>query len=359
MTYPRAEELRAAARRIPLDRLLVETDAPYLTPQAVRKERNQPAFVVHTARADRRGARHRLRGPRGRGGADRRGAVRVVTAPRADPAERAAHAPVRHPAQPGAGAELPGRLQHPRGHRPGGGAGARGRGARDRRRPRRAVRVPRGARRARPRGRDRPAAGGGPARRHRPARQRHPPPRRCPDPGPHGAGSGADQGRRQPPLRDRHHGAAAHRGGAAVGDHLDRHGAARGRGAARRDAGLRRLRPAVGARPARLRRARGPQDSARGVLPGAERRLGARRPRAARARRAARGPRPRRRRLRPPSQGAAAVACARAAAPRPACATARGRPWRRWACRPTCAPNGSAPAQFRELAERLEGFVGP
>jgi TatD DNase family protein len=35
----------------------VETDAPYLTPQAVRKERNQPAYVVHTARfvAERRG----------------------------------------------------------------------------------------------------------------------------------------------------------------------------------------------------------------------------------------------------------------------------------------------------------------
>ena len=36
--------------RAPLDRILVETDAPYLTPQAVRKERNQPAYVVHTAR---------------------------------------------------------------------------------------------------------------------------------------------------------------------------------------------------------------------------------------------------------------------------------------------------------------------
>ncbi|HEX2088169.1 MAG TPA: TatD family hydrolase, partial [Solirubrobacteraceae bacterium] len=42
---------------VPDDRLLVETDAPYLTPQAVRKERNQPAFVTHTARfvAQRRG----------------------------------------------------------------------------------------------------------------------------------------------------------------------------------------------------------------------------------------------------------------------------------------------------------------
>ena len=58
VTYPKA--LRPRAPRpsaCPLDRLLVETDAPYLTPQAVRKERNQPANVVHTARfvAERRG----------------------------------------------------------------------------------------------------------------------------------------------------------------------------------------------------------------------------------------------------------------------------------------------------------------
>ena len=57
VTYPRNEALADAAARVPADRLLVETDAPYLTPQAVRKERNQPAFVQHTARfvAERRG----------------------------------------------------------------------------------------------------------------------------------------------------------------------------------------------------------------------------------------------------------------------------------------------------------------
>jgi TatD DNase family protein len=57
VTYPKAEDLAGAAERVPLDRLLVETDAPYLTPQARRKERNQPAYVVHTARfvAERRG----------------------------------------------------------------------------------------------------------------------------------------------------------------------------------------------------------------------------------------------------------------------------------------------------------------
>jgi TatD DNase family protein len=57
VTYPNAQDLATAAERVPEDRLLVETDAPYLTPQAVRKERNQPAFVAHTARflAERRG----------------------------------------------------------------------------------------------------------------------------------------------------------------------------------------------------------------------------------------------------------------------------------------------------------------
>jgi len=57
VTYPKATDLADAAERVPLDRLLVETDAPYLTPQLVRKHRNQPAYVVHTARfiAERRG----------------------------------------------------------------------------------------------------------------------------------------------------------------------------------------------------------------------------------------------------------------------------------------------------------------
>jgi TatD DNase family protein len=57
VTYPKAQDLAEAAEKVPLDRLLVETDAPYLTPQEVRKERNRPEYVVHTARfvAERRG----------------------------------------------------------------------------------------------------------------------------------------------------------------------------------------------------------------------------------------------------------------------------------------------------------------
>lgn len=49
VTYPNAAELAAAAVLVPDDRLLVETDAPYLTAQARRGDRNTPAFVVHTA----------------------------------------------------------------------------------------------------------------------------------------------------------------------------------------------------------------------------------------------------------------------------------------------------------------------
>jgi TatD DNase family protein len=50
VTYPKATDLQEAAKRTPLDRILVETDAPYLTPQVLRKERNRPAYVAHTAR---------------------------------------------------------------------------------------------------------------------------------------------------------------------------------------------------------------------------------------------------------------------------------------------------------------------
>jgi TatD DNase family protein len=49
LTYRNAEDLRTVAKEIPLDRLLVETDSPYLAPVPLRGKRNEPAFVVHTA----------------------------------------------------------------------------------------------------------------------------------------------------------------------------------------------------------------------------------------------------------------------------------------------------------------------
>lgn len=51
VTYPKAEELRDAARAVPADRLLVETDSPYLSPQSRRGRPNEPANVIHTAAA--------------------------------------------------------------------------------------------------------------------------------------------------------------------------------------------------------------------------------------------------------------------------------------------------------------------
>jgi TatD DNase family protein len=50
VTYPKATELQDAARELPPELLLVETDSPYLSPQPVRGKRNEPANVVHTAR---------------------------------------------------------------------------------------------------------------------------------------------------------------------------------------------------------------------------------------------------------------------------------------------------------------------
>ncbi len=49
LTFKKSEELRAIARDLPRDRLLVETDAPYLAPVPFRGKTNEPAFVAHTA----------------------------------------------------------------------------------------------------------------------------------------------------------------------------------------------------------------------------------------------------------------------------------------------------------------------
>ncbi len=51
VTFPKAEELREAARRVRAERILAETDSPYLAPQPVRGRRNEPANVVYTVEA--------------------------------------------------------------------------------------------------------------------------------------------------------------------------------------------------------------------------------------------------------------------------------------------------------------------
>jgi TatD DNase family protein len=51
VTFPRALELREVARIVPLDRLLIETDSPFLAPVPYRGKRNEPAHVVHVAAA--------------------------------------------------------------------------------------------------------------------------------------------------------------------------------------------------------------------------------------------------------------------------------------------------------------------
>lgn len=49
VTFKKAEELREVAKLVPLDRILVETDAPYLAPMPMRGQRNEPAYTKHTA----------------------------------------------------------------------------------------------------------------------------------------------------------------------------------------------------------------------------------------------------------------------------------------------------------------------
>jgi TatD DNase family protein len=50
VTFPKSTDIQEAARQVPLDRMLIETDSPYLAPAPHRGQRNEPAFVVETAR---------------------------------------------------------------------------------------------------------------------------------------------------------------------------------------------------------------------------------------------------------------------------------------------------------------------
>ena len=50
VTFPKAQQIREAAGQVPVDRMLIETDSPYLAPVPYRGKRNEPAFLVETAR---------------------------------------------------------------------------------------------------------------------------------------------------------------------------------------------------------------------------------------------------------------------------------------------------------------------
>ena len=51
LTYPKAQNIRDVAKDLPLEKILIETDSPYLAPQAVRGRRNEPAYVAEVAKA--------------------------------------------------------------------------------------------------------------------------------------------------------------------------------------------------------------------------------------------------------------------------------------------------------------------
>ena len=57
VTFPKADAIRAAARLVPADRLLVETDSPYLAPVPYRGKRNEPAYVVRVSEVARGASR--------------------------------------------------------------------------------------------------------------------------------------------------------------------------------------------------------------------------------------------------------------------------------------------------------------
>ena len=52
ITYPNNEELREIVKATPLDRIMLETDSPFLTPEAHRGQKNEPAFLVEVAKTE-------------------------------------------------------------------------------------------------------------------------------------------------------------------------------------------------------------------------------------------------------------------------------------------------------------------
>ena len=125
VTYPKAPELREAAARVPRDRILAETDSPYLAPQPVRGERNEPANVVHTLAVL----------------AEARGEDADELAAQIDAQRDRGLRTVSVAPQEGARPALPGRREHPRRDRPPRGPARRRRRARGRAGPRRCSRA--------------------------------------------------------------------------------------------------------------------------------------------------------------------------------------------------------------------------
>ena len=50
ITFPKAQQIRDSAKEVPLDRILIETDCPFLAPVPYRGKRNEPAYVIEVAR---------------------------------------------------------------------------------------------------------------------------------------------------------------------------------------------------------------------------------------------------------------------------------------------------------------------
>ena len=338
-------DLAAAAARVPVERLLVETDAPYLAPQSRRGKPNEPAAVVETARVPGDAARRRARRAGGDARAQRRRAVRLVSEVTQPSLRRLAQFERAAAARPRP--ELPRRLEHPRRDRPrrpssgaddvvleiGGGLGVLSEYLRRARRHVHVIEIDRAPRAAA-------------ARRARAVSAT----RRCTSPTRWRSTSralrpAADEGDREPPLRDRRGRDPAHDRGAAGGRALGGDGAARGGRAARR------ARPAARsygvpsvlcqlACEVRVLRA-----VARSVfVPGPERRLRAGRADARRPGAAAGAAALRRRRVRAPPQGARRLA--RAQRRRRSASACAPRSWRS-GIPPDARAERLAPAELR------------
>ena len=275
-TYPRARGLREAAASVPEDRILVETDSPFLAPQPVRGKPNQPATWSRPPSGSRRCAESPTRSSRG----SSRRTPRASSAgePREYPrvhsrrGQRQA-ASERQAAAPGP--ELPRRLEPARRDRARGRGGARRHGAGGRRRRRGAdgeagrsgrARPRDRARRASPR-RSRPLGGGRRQRRHHLGRRD--------EGGSRGSRPAAVEDGREPALFGRDAAPAADDRRAPLGGVLVRDGPARDRRAPAREAGDARVRLAERRGPARLRCEPGPDRRPRRVHAAPARGVGA------------------------------------------------------------------------------------